>query len=281
MPEFSGTGPIFRVDGKRGNGFAIFSKVSDELIKRASLHGISAATVTNTTRYGSLFPYTTKVAKSGLICILMNTAGPAAVAPHGSIDPVTGTNPVCFSFPKSNGTPHTFDMATSQVVWGEIRQAALEGRRLPSGPFLNTAGDVTSDPTEVNAVKVFGGPKGSALNLAIEILAGILSGGRAGLKCTDEYDCGAFFLALDPNFFGIEIDTFSKHIEQLFDEIRNARPEFTGKPVRVPGDSGRSSLNISELLDREIEVPQATIDMLDRMSLGENVSELASNPLFN
>ena len=279
-PTFSGAGPIFHVDGNKGNGFLTFSAVANELIKRTAQHGVAVATVSNTTRYSSLFPYPAKVARSGYVSILMNSAGPAAVAPFGSIDPITGTNPICFSFPKDGGV-HSFDMATSEIVWGEIRQAALEARRLPSGPFLTAAGDVTSDPTNVNAVKVFGGAKGSALNLAIEILAGILSRGNVGLQCRDEFDCGALFIAIDPSSLGISTDDFARKVDTLFDDIRNARPESASRPVRVPGDRGRSSITIESVLQREIEVPQAIIDMLARMAEGESVSELASNPLFN
>lgn len=279
--EFEGSGAIFSVNGNGGNGFLIFSKVAEELIVRTKKHGLALATVTNTTRYSSLFPYPSQVAKAGFISILTNSAGPAAVAPFGSIDPITGTNPICFSFPKSGGGVHTFDMATSELVWGEIRQAALEGRRLPSGPFLNSAGDVTSDPTDVNAVKVFGGAKGSAINLALEVLAGILSGGKAGLLCESEYDCGAMFISIDPTALGLDLDKFSSDMENLFNEVRSARPESNGSVVRVPGDAGRSTLRIETVLNEIIDVPQSTLDMLARMAVGESVSELASNPLFN
>lgn len=279
-PTILGSGPIFKVDGNRGNGFITYSNVADELINRTKDFGIALATVTNTTRYSSLFPYTSKVAQAGYISILMNTAGPAAVAPFGSIDPITGTNPLSFSFP-SNGEAHSFDMATSDVVWGEIRQAALEGRRLKTGPFLNSAGDITSDPTEVNAVKVFGGAKGSTLNLAIEILAGILSGGRAGLECQDEYDCGALFISIDPEALGISLEGFSGQMERLLTEVRESRSESSEKIVRAPGDRGRSSVKIDLILNEQLDIPQTIITMLERMAQGENVSELASNPLFN
>jgi LDH2 family malate/lactate/ureidoglycolate dehydrogenase len=211
----------------------------------------------------------------------MNSAGPPAVAPYGSIDPITGTNPICFAFPKSDGGIHAFDMATSEIVWGEIRQAALEGRRLPAGPFIDSAGDVTTDPTKVSAARVFGGKKGSALNIAIEILSGALSQGQIGLQCENEYDCGAFFMAIDPQALGIELNGFTAKIEQLFQDIREARAEISERPVRVPGDSGRSALNIDDFKDAELDVPKATLTMLERMAKGEDVSELASNPLFN
>jgi LDH2 family malate/lactate/ureidoglycolate dehydrogenase len=82
--------------------------------------GIVAAFVHNFSRYSSLYPYTVRLAQSGFVGILANTAGPAAVAPFGSVDPITGTNPICFSFPTSSGVPQTFDFATSEVVWGKF-----------------------------------------------------------------------------------------------------------------------------------------------------------------
>ena len=279
-PDFIGEGPIFRVDGKGGNGFLVLRAVAEMLVERTKTFGIALATISNTTRYSSLFPYPAKVAKEKLIGILMNSAGPPAVAPFGSIDPVTGTNPICISF-QTTDSVHSFDLATSEIVWGEIRQAALEGRRLPSGPFLNTAGDVTSDPTEVNAVKVFGGPKGSAINVAIEILSGILGGGKVGAQCETEFDCGAFFLSIDPNSLGISSTTFSENLERLFTEIRNSRPVSIDRKIRVAGDRGRSSVDIETILKEEVSVPQPILDMLGRMASGEDVSELASNPLFN
>src|SRR6516225_5791256 len=102
-------------------------------------------------------PYTVRLAQRGFVGILANTAGPAAVGPFGSVDPITGTNPICFSFPTPSGVPQTSDFATSEVVWGEIRQATLEGRGLVSGPFLSSAGDVTTARSEVDAVRAFVG----------------------------------------------------------------------------------------------------------------------------
>jgi L-2-hydroxycarboxylate dehydrogenase (NAD+) len=141
--------------------------------ERCLATGIAAAFAHNFSRYSSLYPYTVRLAQRGCVGILANTAGPAAVAPFGSIDPVTGTNPICFSFPTASGGAQTFDFATSDFAWGEIRQAMLEGRSLVSGPFLTRAGEPTTLPSEVDAIRAFGGRKGWALNLAIEILAGV------------------------------------------------------------------------------------------------------------
>lgn len=274
-------GGLITVDGNKASGFVLFRTIADLLIQKCVIHGIVAAFVHNHSRYSSLYPYTSRVARAGFVTMLANTAGPPAVAPHGSIDPLTGTNPICFSFPRSGGQTQTFDFATSAVVWGAIRQAAIEGRALPTGPFLNAAGDVTTVPTDVNAVRAFGGHKGWVINLAIEILAGILPGGKVGSECESEFDCGAIFIAIDPAMAGSGAENFAASLDRLLDSIRSTRPEDAAKPVRAPGDRGRNRMSIEQDGDRRVDVPDKVMEMMRRMAQGESVAELASNPLFN
>ena len=280
-PEVSERGAVLSVDARGGNGFVVLRAVAEFVGQRCREYGMCAAFVRNFSRYSSLYPYTDLLAREGLVGILINSAGPSAVAPFGSIDPLTGTNPICFSFPTPGRTPQTFDFATADVVWGEIRQAALEGRALPSGPFLDAAGDVTSDPASVNAVRAFGGAKGWALNLAIEILAGLLPGARAGREVESEFDCGAMLLGLDPDASGNNSVLFAEQVAGLLESVRETRPENDVGRVRAPGDRGRSRMSVSESAQSLIEVPEATVEMMQRMAAGEKIAELASNPRFN
>jgi L-2-hydroxycarboxylate dehydrogenase (NAD+) len=221
------------------------------------------------------------LAQKGFVGILANTGPPAAVIPFGSIDPITGTNPICFSFPTAAGPPQTFDLATSETVWGEIRQATIEGRPLHSGPFLNSAGEVTTRPSEVNAVRAFGGRKGWVLNLAIELLAGPLAGARAGLDAKSEFDSGAMLIAIDPVVTRAGKSGFANEVAALFDSIRSSRPDGENKSVRCPGDRGRSSLDIKNHLNERVQISETILQMLDRMAKGENVTDLSASHLFN
>jgi LDH2 family malate/lactate/ureidoglycolate dehydrogenase len=280
-PNIVERGAVISVDGNGGNGFVLFRQITELVSKRCSAMGIVAAFVHNFSRYSSLYPYTVRLAQSGFVGILANTAGPAAVAPFGSVDPITGTNPICFSFPTSSGVPQTFDFATSEVVWGEIRQATLEGRGLVSGPFLTNAGEVTTAPSEVDAVRAFGGRKGWALNLAIEILAGPLAGGRAGLDAKSEFDCGAVLIGIDPIAARVGRRGFASEVGALLDSIRASRPEGGNGNVRCPGDRDRSSIDIKKHLSERIQIPETILEMMDRMSRGVKVSELAAKRVFN
>lgn len=279
-PTIVERGAVTAVDGNGSNGFLLMRRITPLVIKKCQEHSLAAAFLHNFSRYSSLYPYTDAIARTGLVGVLMNSAGPAAVTPYGSVEPLTGTNPMCFSFPTSSGKPQTFDFATSDRVWGEIRQAALEGRGLPSGPFLDSAGDVTTIPADVNAVRAFGGPKGWALNLAIEVLAGLLTGGRAGSEVESEFDCGATLLAIDPSVTGAGTD-FPAQTSKLFSAVRATQPLDEGPAVRCPGDRGRTQIVISEHLTDTLDVPDTSLELLRRMAGGEKIAELSSNPLFN
>ena len=279
-PDVKEHGGVLAVNGNGGSGFLVLRRVTQLISELCPRTGIAAAFAHNFSRYSSLYPYTDRLARQGLVAVLTNSAGPAAVAPFGSADPITGTNPICFSFPTAHGVPQTFDFATSELVWGEIRQASLEGRGLPAGPFLDAAGEVTTTPADVNAVRAFGGPKGWALNLAIEILAGLLTGGSAGLDVESEFDCGAVLIAVDPAATG-SASTFPDSVSRLLDSVRSSRPQREDAGVRCPGDRGRSLLRVADHSTQPLDIPDTTLEMMRRMGEGEKITELASNPLFN
>lgn len=279
-PTFTQTGAVLAVDGAKSNGFLLMRQIVPRVGELAKANGVGVAFAHNFSRYSSLYPYTDGLARQGLVAILMNSAGPAAVAPFGSIDPLTGTNPICFSFPLADGSAQTFDFATSDRVWGAIRQAALEGVALPSGPFLASSGDVTTVPGDVNAVRAFGGAKGFALNLAVEVLAGLLTGAVAGNDVESEFDCGAVLIAFDPAASGAR-PSFLDDVGRLFQSVRECRAEDPEHPVRSPGDSGRSRVVFDDVSSEEVDVPATTIQLLERMAAGESIAELSSNPLFN
>lgn len=278
-PRIVRTGVILSVDGAGGNGLLLMRRLVPLVRDLCEEHGMAAALAHNFSRYGSLWPYTRLLAQAGLVGVLMNSAGPPAVAPYGSTEPLTGTNPICFSFPLPNGEAQTFDLSTAEMVWGQIRQAAVEDRELPEGPFLDASGAVTTAPGEVNAVRAFGGPKGFALNLAIEILAGLLPGALAGNDVESEFGCGAALLAIKPSSAGAR-DTFDQEVARLFDSVRACRPEDPEHPVRCPGDAMRTA---SGQLERsvEVEVSDVALELLRHMASGKAVSDLPSDPLFN
>jgi LDH2 family malate/lactate/ureidoglycolate dehydrogenase len=278
-PTIQSMGPLITVDGNGGSGLLLFRRLAELSVQTAQEHGISVILARNFSRYSSLYPYTEHVSRNGLISILMNSAGPPAVALFGSIDPITGTNPVCFSFPTTEGV-QTFDFATSSVVWGAIRLAALGDDELPAESFLDVAGEFTTDPASANAVTAFGMAKGSALNLAVELICGPGTGAAAGRKVDSEFDCGALFFSFDPARMGGR--NFEKAASALLSEVRNSRPTSGNTRVRAPGDTQHGTNLIQETApSTTLDIPGLTLDLLQQMASGEPQSDLVSNPMFN
>jgi LDH2 family malate/lactate/ureidoglycolate dehydrogenase len=252
-----------RVDGRRSLGQVAGRYCVRLLHSFVDEHAIGMVSLFNSSRFARLEPYGRLIANQGLIGVVTNSAGPPAVAPFGSIDPVLGTNPICFAFP-SVADPLIVDFSTSERVWGEIRQAVLENRPLPDDAFLDERGGFTTDPNAVNAVLPFGNHRGSALCVVIELLAAILASGNVGLEVSSEYECGAVFVGIDPsNLFpdGARPDT----VEVLRRAIRGSR-SATDIPVVAPGD--RSSTRRAEAMATgKLDVDSETLSRLEQMSV--------------
>jgi len=279
IPTINGTPPLLLINGNGGSGFIVMRAAAEKAAEICDAHGVVLAFIRNHSRYSSLYPYTELLARQGYVALLCNNAGPPATAPYGGIDPITGTNPICISVPTDEGV-QTFDFATSEVVWGEIRQAALEGRELANNAFYDTEGEITRSPADVNSVKAFGGAKGWALNLAIEIMCGNLAGAKSGPNITSEFECGAMLLAVDPRATNPNA-SLPTAVSELLRSVRESRPASGFPAVRAPGDRARGGWLASSHLDDLLDVPEATLTLLDLLAAGEDVSQLSSNPLFN
>ena len=159
----------------------------------------------------------------------------AAVAPHGSVKPVLGTNPIAIGFP---GQPVSFcvDISTAAMSYGKIMAAARAGETLPPGIVQSASGQPSTDPNDAEAGSQLpmSGHKGYALGLAIELLCGPLLGGKAGNAAVSGSD----------GFFGILLradcarssGALDNDVQALFAEIK-AGPAVSNKQIRIPGEA--------------------------------------------
>ena len=131
-----------------------------------------------------------------------------------------------------------FDQATAAMARGEVMIAAREGHELPTGVGLDADGQATTDPHKVleGVLLPFGGYKGSALAMMVELLCAGLIGEGFSYEAA-KYDKkdggpprgGEFMLALDPSSFGDPQD-WLRHAEDFFSELTAL------EGVRLPGD---------------------------------------------
>jgi L-2-hydroxycarboxylate dehydrogenase (NAD+) len=208
--------------------------------------------------------YVRLIASAGYIGIAFNNAGPAAVAPYGSREPILGTNPLAFAVP-NDPEPTTIDFATSKEVWGQIRESQLEGSSLPSGAFIDKFGEETTIPEDVNTVLPFGGHKGSALCLVVELLAGTVGGGAIGLRVSSEADLGAIFLALRPA--SGHSSQVTKTVQDLLNDIRASAPRDPRRCVQVPGNRAHAA-RARHLASGTIDIDERTLRVVESMARG-------------
>ena len=129
-------------------------------------------------------------------------------------------------------------MATAAMAMGEVMVAARDGHKVPLGTGLNKEGKETTDPNEISKGGVllpFGGYKGSAIAMMVELLAGALVGENFSYETAakDNNDGGPpsggeFILAISPE--KIAGPDWVKHSDEFFKKMQSM------DGVRLPGE---------------------------------------------
>jgi LDH2 family malate/lactate/ureidoglycolate dehydrogenase len=148
-------------------------------------------------------------------------------------------------------------MATSLVSMGQIHDHAHRGAPLPKDWALDAAGDPTTDAEAAKhgAIAPFGGPKGYALGLALEVLVTGLTGAAIGTDVRGTLDAdqpcnkGDVFIVIEPS-----ASAAAANLGAYLDAIRACPPARPDAPVVVPGDRARASRE--QRLARGISLPR-------------------------
>ena len=184
------------IDGDWAIGHKATQYATELVIEKAKKLGIGAASIYNTTHNGALGYYTLQMVEQGMIGMAFTNAG-ACAPPWGGTQRMLGTNPMSMAFPAGDEYPIMFDMATSSTVWLTIIPIVMSGGPLPEATLLNDDGELTTNRDEFTTVGVQGKPKGAMANmannhkgysiqLAVEMLAGILPALISGQQVTTE-----------------------------------------------------------------------------------------------
>lgn len=257
------TGCFAKIDGRHELGHVAALMAARLSVSSAKEHGIGIVALSGISRYSRVTPYTRYIAQQGMIGIVTNNGGPSCVAPFGGKRAIFGTNPLSFGFPGAE-RPYVFDFATAEKVWGAVRQSIVDGTPLPEKSFLDKDGEFTVDPERAEAGIPFGGPKGSALCFALEIITGAFIGERMGLAVRDEFDLGYLFVALSPEIY-TDLERFKTEMDQIAGDVRSCPPRIPGRAVFVPGEIfGQTPVSARQRA--EIELPDDVFQRLTVMS---------------
>ena len=135
---------ISHVDANNSIGFVAADIAVKTAIKNAKKTGIGLVAVKNSGHYGLSGYYAEQAVKKNLM-VLVFTNAPPAVAPHGALKSLFGTNPICFGTPTGSKVPFILDTSISMINRGKIRVAAREGKKIPQGVALDKNGKLTQD----------------------------------------------------------------------------------------------------------------------------------------
>ena len=202
---------VIKVDGHRGYAPLALEKGREALIQAARENGIAAMALVNVHHFASLWVEVEPIAEAGLAAMAFTTYKPAVV-PAGAKEPLFGTNPMCFGWPRGDRPPLVFDQASASMARGEVMIAARDGHAVPAGTGVDVDGNPTTDAQKIldgGALLPFGGHKGSTIAMMIELLVAGLTGMDFSYEAqkNDNNDGGPpnggeFMLAIDPNKFG-------------------------------------------------------------------------------
>ncbi len=247
---------VVRVDGHGGFAPLAMQQARLSIGPLARTQGLAAAAVVNVHHFSALWVDIEDLVQDGLVAMCF-TAYMPVVAPAGGREPFFGTNPMAFGWPRPDGGSMVFDQASAAMARGDIQIAARDGHDVPPGAGIGPDGLPTTDPGRIlqGAQLPFGGHKGSALALMVELLAAGLIGQPFSVEAgaRDNHDGGpplggVLLLALDPARFG-DAAGWQPHSEQFFQQMAG----LAG--VRLPGD--RRASNRTRIADHGAQLPAA------------------------
>lgn len=252
---------IVRADARGGMSLLAFEQAVPRLIEKTQKFGIAAMAVNNCFHFSALWPEVERLSDVGLAGLAM-VPSHSWVAPAGGTRGTLGTNPIAFSWPRAGKDPFTFDFATSGFARGEIELYKRAGKPLPEGVAIDKNGQPTTDPQAAleGAMLTFGGYKGSALSIMIELMAGPLIDDLTSMESMEFATGGApyhgeIILAFDPARFSAgRVAENDARAERLFADIID-------QGARLPSQR-RFAARRRNLERGYVEIPQALYEDL-------------------
>ena len=257
---------IAHIDANNSIGFVAADIGIKKAIENAKKTGIGLVGIKNSGHYGLSGYYAEKAVKKNLIAFIFTNA-PPAVAPHGGLKSLFGTNPICFGTPTNSKIPFILDTSVSMINRGKIRVAAREGKKIPDGVALDKFGNPTTDAKKaLEGVQLpIAGFRGSGLAWMVDILSGVFTGGNHGGKVKDPFDdftgpqnIGHLFIVIKSNIF---IGNYNQRIKKNINRVKRITKIKGVKHILYPGEGKfkrfkkniNKNINISRNIMVELE----------------------------
>ena len=260
---------ISHIDANNSIGFVAADIAIKTAIKNAKKTGIGMVAVKNSGHYGLSGYYAEQAVKKNLVTMIYTNA-PPAVAPHGALKSLFGTNPICFGTPTGSKIPFILDTSISMINRGKIRVAARNNQKIPEGVALDKFGRPTTDAKKaLKGVQLpIAGFRGSGLAWMVDILSGVLTGSSHGGKTKDPFDdftgpqnVGHLFITINPKIF--VGNNFMKEIKKNIKRVKKLPKAKGFNSILYPGE--RKNKTYKKNLKKDISIPEKILKEMSKL----------------
>lgn len=216
--------------GDRGLGQVIGAAATRQAIGIARDVPVVTCLMDHCGHLAALGAYVLLAAEEGMWAFICQSTSPLMGLP-GWKGRGMGNNPLAFATPVPGRPPLVFDMASSVVARGHLREAVREKVAIPEGWAIGPDGEPTTD-AEIGfagAVLPFGGYKGLGVAMFVQCLAGSLIGNSKALATGGGPEMGAFLMVINPKLAAG--DGYADDVQVWFDRYMAA----AGPDGRYPG----------------------------------------------
>ena len=239
------SGSTILFDGDYALGLVSSTKAMKKAIERAKETGICLVGIKNGGHFGTAGYYSLMAAKENMIGISMSNSD-KIVVPYGGKKSILGNSPWSIAFPGGNKykDPVLVDMACSEVSFGRIQLAKRDNKEIPNTWGVDEEGNPTTDIDKIyksQGLLPFGGAKGYAITLVIEMLVLTLTGSgfgeKIGLSRSDDSreNLGQVMIVIDPNKM-IGVEGFKEEVDGYIDYIKSVETLNGTSEIRIPGE---------------------------------------------
>lgn len=231
------------VDGDDGMGFLAAHRAMDEAVELAKTSGIGLVGVHRSSHFGMAALYVRQALTAGYISLVFTNASPA-IPVWGGRTAFLGTSPLAAGVPAGKEQPFVMDMAMAVIARGKIRLAAMHGEPIPPGLALDKDGNPTTDPRKAfeGVCLPFGGHKGAALAMLMDLLAGVFTGANFGGEVKNFHsdhsapqNVGHLMIAMRPDLF-MTRERFEDRMDTFVSRVKS-QPRAQGfEEILMPGE---------------------------------------------
>jgi len=229
------------VDGDNGLGQVVMTLAVETAIAKARDSGLAWVGTMHSNHAGAAGVYTSMALQHELIAIYLAVASANVMPPWGGQERLLGTNPISIAIPAGRETPFQLDIATTVASHGTIKVLAQAGESMPEGWVVDLEGNSILDPHRADEgfLMPIGGYKGSGLNIAIGLLAGVLNAAAFGSEVIDHRvvpgqaaNTGQSIMVLRPDLFR-DLEEFKEAMDHHLRALRGSGPAGA---VHLPGE---------------------------------------------